>query len=316
MAPSNLTRYEELPVHADNDLGPYLNRSIWILAVLAGTLLGLRLYSKLYRHRSLWWDDYILIAAWVALVASTSLQSAGIKFGLGKHYEDMQDKEKVSLFSYAAGFFSILATVWSKTSFAVTLLRVSNGWMKWLVWFIIVSTNLVLGANAIIQWIQCWPVEKLWHTWIKGRCWSYEIIQDYNIFVAAFSGFVDILLALLPWKIISPIVTNKRETIGVLIAMSMGVIAGIVSFLKIRTITSIGDENTTNVSLFIFGTAEGATSIMAASIPVLRALIKTNTRPQDYQDHDRPASTRVMFRSSTLSVELESRHNYEVDCSK
>jgi hypothetical protein len=40
---------------------------------------------------------------------------------------------------------------------------------------------------------------------------------------AAFSGFVDILLALLPWKIISPIVTNKRETIGVLIAMSMGV---------------------------------------------------------------------------------------------
>ncbi|OBT66953.1 hypothetical protein VE03_04274 [Pseudogymnoascus sp. 23342-1-I1] len=311
---SNLMRYAEPSAHADNDLGPYLNRSIWILAVFAGTLLGLRLYSKLFRHRSLWWDDYILIAAWVALVSSTSLQSAGIKFGLGKHYGYMQDEEKVSLFSYAAGFFSILATVWSKTSFAVTLLRVSNGWMKWLVWFIIVSVNLVLGANATIQWIQCWPVEKLWHTWIKGRCWSYEIIQDYNIFAAAFSGFMDILLALLPWKIITPIVTNKRETIGVLIAMSMGVVAGIVSFLKIRTITSIGDENTTNVNLFIFGTAEGATSIMAASIPVLRALIKTKTRSQVYQD--RPASTRVMVRSSTLSVELENRHNDEGDYSK
>jgi hypothetical protein len=46
------------------------------------------------------------------------------------------------------------------------------------------------------------------------------------------------------------------------------------AILKIRTLYTIGNDNTTNVDLFIFGTAEPATAIMAASIPVLRALIQ------------------------------------------
>jgi hypothetical protein len=50
--------------------------------------------------------------------------------------------------------------------------------------------------------------------------------------------------------------------------------AGVMAFLKIRTLYTIGNDNTTTVDLFIFGTAEPATAIMAASIPVLRALIK------------------------------------------
>lgn len=45
------------------------------------------------------------------------------------------------------------------------------------------------------------------------------------------------------------------------------------AFLKIRTLYTIGNDNTTTVDLFVFGTAEPATAIMAASIPVLRALI-------------------------------------------
>lgn len=96
----------------------------------------------------------------------------------------MENINKVSLFSYTAGFFSVLATCWSKTSFASTLLRISNGWMKGFVWFIIISVNLVLGINATVQWVQCWPVEKLWYTSIDGRCWSPKVVQHYNIFVA------------------------------------------------------------------------------------------------------------------------------------
>lgn len=48
------------------DLGPYLLRVIWVLGGLSTTLLGLRLFSKLWRRRPLWWDDHVLIAAWVS----------------------------------------------------------------------------------------------------------------------------------------------------------------------------------------------------------------------------------------------------------
>ena len=48
-------------------LGPYLLRVIWVLGGLSTVLLGLRIFSKLWRRRPLWWDDYVLIAAWVSL---------------------------------------------------------------------------------------------------------------------------------------------------------------------------------------------------------------------------------------------------------
>lgn len=42
-----------------------LNLSIWLLAGLALVFLVLRLWSKFLRRRKLWWDDYLLVAAWV-----------------------------------------------------------------------------------------------------------------------------------------------------------------------------------------------------------------------------------------------------------
>jgi hypothetical protein len=41
---------------------------------------------------------------------------------------------------------------------------------------------------------------------------------------AAYSGAMDIFLALLPWKIILTLSLNRKEKTGVLIAMSMGVL--------------------------------------------------------------------------------------------
>jgi len=53
-------------VDMDMDMGPYLLRVIWVLGALSTALLGLRLYSKLWRRRPLWWDDWVLVAAWVS----------------------------------------------------------------------------------------------------------------------------------------------------------------------------------------------------------------------------------------------------------
>lgn len=37
----------------------------WVLTVLAGTVVGLRIYKKFSRRLRLWWDDYIMIVSWV-----------------------------------------------------------------------------------------------------------------------------------------------------------------------------------------------------------------------------------------------------------
>ena len=47
------------------DTGSLLNFSIWALAGFSAAFLGLRVFGKLRRGRKLWWDDHILVAAWV-----------------------------------------------------------------------------------------------------------------------------------------------------------------------------------------------------------------------------------------------------------
>ncbi|KAK4032729.1 hypothetical protein C8A01DRAFT_20235 [Parachaetomium inaequale] len=278
------------------NLGPYLLRVVWPLAALSTLFLGLRAYCKLSRRHRLWWDDYILIASWVSLIYSVVLQTVGVSYGLGRHYGDLSDEaiSTMGMYSMASGFGSILATCWSKTSFAITLLRISDGSSTRLfIWFIILSVNLVLGSNGVIHWVQCWPVAKTWHYYMPGSCLPADVVRNYNTAVAVFSGVMDILLALLPWQIIWTITINKRERLGALVAMSAGILTGVMAFLKIKTMYVIGNSNATTVDLIIFGTAEPATAIMAASIPMLRVLIqrRPSSKPSQFVELVSPRKT-------------------------
>ncbi|KAK4448701.1 hypothetical protein QBC34DRAFT_464415 [Podospora aff. communis PSN243] len=210
-----------------DDYGPPLNYGIWMLTGLAAVFLGVRVYCKRLRRRGLWWDDYVLAASWVCLAAQTSLISLNITIGYGKHIWDFHPKDipMFLLVSNTSGFFSILAAMWSKTSFALTVLRISDGWVKKVVWVLIISTNIFMGFGALSTYIQCTPMWKLWSPFMtEGSCWPKQVIIDYNIFTAAYSGTMDIFLALLPWKIILTLSLNRKEKTGVLIAMSMGVL--------------------------------------------------------------------------------------------
>ncbi|CAI4213957.1 unnamed protein product [Parascedosporium putredinis] len=122
----------------------------------------------------------------INLMISSVLLTQGVKWGVGMHFEDMvlDNIPKVAEFSYAAGFATILGTAWSKTSFGITLLRIS------------------------------------------------DVISD-------------VLLC-----------------------------SGIMSFMKIIKLNEISDVRATTVDLKILGIAELAITIIAVSIPVLRAFIR------------------------------------------
>ena len=172
-----------------------------------------------------------------------------IEMGFGRPLTQFNFKNlnQFLLITNLAGTFSILAACWSKTSFAITILRISSSWTKCFVWFIIITVNLSLGVAVAITWGQCTPIEKIWQPLLEGECWPKHIQIRYNIFTASefaialalvclqdavlietlrvvYSGAMDIVLAFVPWKIIWTLTMNKKEKFGVLFAMSMGVL--------------------------------------------------------------------------------------------
>ena len=62
---------EELAALPHDNAAPRLLASIWTLAFISTVFLALRIYCRLLRSSSLWWDDGILIAAWVSNTTPT-----------------------------------------------------------------------------------------------------------------------------------------------------------------------------------------------------------------------------------------------------
>lgn len=123
-----------------------------------------------------------------------------------------------------AGTLSVTAAIWSKTSFAITLLPLTEGWPHRTTWFILISMNIAMTLSALFPWVSCTPVQKTWDLHVDGTCWDPKVTVHYNIFSGVYSACCDVALALLPWQFIWGLTMGKKEKIGVGIAMSMGIV--------------------------------------------------------------------------------------------
>ncbi|KAK1991421.1 hypothetical protein LX36DRAFT_663317 [Colletotrichum falcatum] len=245
-----------------------------------------------------------------ALLALCGFVTVDVSYDFGKHNWDVAGDNWPWLLLYAnlGGSVSIAAAAWSKTSFALTLLRITRESperrLRRLIWFVILSINVALGVNVLFTWVQCRPIEKVWRTATPGTCWRKSVPVNYNIFAASYSGAMDVALAILPWKILWGHSMTKREKLGVLVAMSMGVFAGAVSFIKIPILAAISSSDIIDtVELVIWGAAEGAVTMVAASIPILRALFHDTTpSPARFVADDESMMRQLGTASSTTAA--------------
>lgn len=122
----------------------------------------------------------------VCVILSNASASVAISLGWGKQPYDIVPKNwpPILLALSISGLFSILAAVISKTSFALTLLRISGGWVKCTVWFAIFTINAVMGLSIVFNWVQCTPVEKIFNAFVPGSCWPRQTLIQYNVFAA------------------------------------------------------------------------------------------------------------------------------------
>lgn len=119
---------------------------------------------------------------------------------------------------------TLTALSWTKTAFAVTLLRLTSDGTRMFVWFIIVSLQITMGFSAVVPWIQCNPIAKTWNPSLPGVCWAEKVGTKIWIGTGAYSALMDFVLAALPWTFLWGLLLRKPEKAGILVAMSMGVV--------------------------------------------------------------------------------------------
>ena len=107
-----------------------------------------------------------------------------MQLGFGRHVFEIDPANlfELGLLGQVTAFFSILGALFSKASFATTLLRITKDWTKITVWVVIVSMNVFMLLSALFTWIQCTPVTRIWDKSVLGTCWDKNVVPTYNTF--------------------------------------------------------------------------------------------------------------------------------------
>ncbi|KAK8121730.1 hypothetical protein PG984_010400 [Apiospora sp. TS-2023a] len=279
-----------LDTPSTTDAGPFVLGVGWSLVALSAIFLVARFYVKTTKHRGLWWDDHVLAVSWIMIFVGVAILTYAVSLGFGQHITEipMNTAANVQFLVYLGSVFSLLGAAWSKTSFALTLVRITEGTLRTAIWVVITSINVALVTNAILPFLRCSPVEKNWNPLIvEGECWDSDILLGFTMFAAAFSGAMDILLVLVPWFVIAKTQMNSKDKLGVAICMSLGLMAGVTAFVRASQVPSLATPDFTyeDGHLVVWTIAEITTTIIAASIPVLRILyrdIRPSNRRRSY----------------------------------
>lgn len=212
---------------------------------LSTVFLALRVYSRLRSTEiGLQADDWVLVAGWLFLLVASAnvswlmavflVRGNLLKITIARTHHNLQ--------SVALGL--------TKTSFGIILLRLMpGGWEAKLIWGVIITMNLQFAIHIIATWQAICGAPDQGH--IGGdRCWRLDqsvaftvfsacefqsclaVVSKSDLSAAVYSAICDIVLALLPWKMIFNLQMKQSERISEAVALSMGILAGVTGVMK------------------------------------------------------------------------------------
>ncbi|TEA20737.1 hypothetical protein C8034_v008183 [Colletotrichum sidae] len=264
--------------------------SLWGMLAVSACFLALRLYCRAFRVRHLWWDDYLLIVGWTLLLCSTALQTSNFNHG---YLVTVLSDPAMSPVNLASESTLKLALAFCKTSIAFTLYRFTSRWLRWIVVTCAVVVNLFCLVQATAIWGTLCGVHRFHHVYPCGvlteGIWMWRI-------GCLVSAVTDLTLCLVPIIIIWKLKMPRREKIGVGVASSLGLFAGVVAVITAGRTDGVRYTHGRTFSydlarICIWVAAETHAAIVASSIPVLRVLLRdfgqrysspASSEPSDY----------------------------------
>ncbi|KAK2608309.1 hypothetical protein N8I77_006927 [Diaporthe amygdali] len=250
---------------------------VWLLTLVAGILLALRLFTKWLRAQQLWSDDGFLIASWVITIFYAAMTSLELALGAGRRETSKPPPgapSAIPLLDNVTRSLALTAAAWSKTSLACTLLRLQSPRpIRAALYVVIAFVNMVLAGAAITHWLRCRPIAAGWGVG-DGTCWSISVQNIVQLSAHAFSAAMDLALVVVVWQVLWTKGLSVGEKVGVGTLMALGVLASATSAVTCVQLSNLTDSNfqQANIGVLLWASMEPTITIMVVSIPTLRLL--------------------------------------------
>ncbi|KXS96012.1 hypothetical protein AC578_3915 [Pseudocercospora eumusae] len=256
-----------------------LNVGLWTLWAGATAFLAARIWSKCTRRHGLWYDDYVLLIAWLILTANDIIIT--IEYATGYVDPDWDDRMHILIIISSCG--TLLGQSLTKAAFAVTLLKLTKGFSHWkachyVLWFCIVSMCSFNLAKIIVEWGKVCDSAS-YDVWYRldfcldkrARNQVKEGGNYYNI-------IMDFVFAAFPWIITYSLDMKRKEKIGLCLTMSLGMVVAIESAIRTDWKFDGNKEDEwyfwRNAMSNIWYSSEVTGTIIVQCVPVLRPLVQ------------------------------------------
>lgn len=134
-----------------------------ILLALTSVTLLLRMYTRCFVNRRVWWDDYTMVVAWIGLFGFAGIVMWTIKFGAGTDMWNVSvaDAARFRKLTTHSEVVARIAITFTKFSILLMFLRifrappVRKDRMFYAIWFVIWFNLLFCVALVMIVLLQC-----------------------------------------------------------------------------------------------------------------------------------------------------------------
>ncbi|RAH78045.1 hypothetical protein BO86DRAFT_369470 [Aspergillus japonicus CBS 114.51] len=263
---------------------PYLEKANQVVVVLGLVLstscLVMRIYTKTAVMKRFWWDDVFVIVAWIFAAAIQATLLYGFSHaGVGIHMTELSPSTLVALQKtvITASIVYLPCLAFAKLALLMLyyrLLYTVKAWIYtlYLVGFVVVGYTIALTVVLIFP---CDPIEKNWNPLIlEGSC------IDRNgayLATAATNTASDIILLLIPIRVISKLQMPLMEKLGAFLMFGIGSLTIVMSIVRLATLWPLINSQDFSYHLALvctFVNIEANLIIVCACLPFLRQLIR------------------------------------------
>ncbi|KAI9687152.1 MAG: hypothetical protein M1822_002563 [Bathelium mastoideum] len=251
-------------------------------SVLAFLFLGQRLYVKAVVRKQFWFDDSLLILAWIFSVAIQALivRAFAARY-IGVHVWEIPFTKFQEYYTYAVYIHTIIyapPTALTKLVLLFFYVQLQNQ-AKWFRWATYATMFINVGASTGIFFssiFACRPIAMGWDSTITdGNCINRPAMYEAT---AAFGVIVDCLIISIPIPMVLHLQMSRNKKAGLILMFVLGSITVITSFVRlVLLVTQINEVDSTWVAgpINYWVTIEANLLIICASLPTIRQFGRT-----------------------------------------
>ncbi|KAK0609296.1 hypothetical protein DIS24_g12343 [Lasiodiplodia hormozganensis] len=254
-----------------------LATSVTVTCVAAAIVL-IRLWIRIRIVRASGWDDWMITIACAGIAGMTICITQQVKYGLGRHMDELDDHEKGSLYFYfwLSIIFYNIALGLTKVSILMQYLRIFATARAMRMAILATMAFIVLYAleAILLSVFSCTPIRRFWNRPIAGTCVDFKALWFAH---AAINIFSDVLIISLPMPVIKGLNIPTKQKLALMGIFALGAFGCVTSILRLKSLYAVADsvdQSYDNVDAAVWSNVEINVAIMCASLPTFKALIK------------------------------------------